>query len=90
MTALTERVKVFVSVSDPSETTTVMSVVPCLSAAGAKLIEQFGAVPDVVMPDAGKRAIFDEVTFTEEEQFSACSRSLIVKETDLAVSSLVF
>ncbi len=72
----TVSVKVFVSVSTPSVTTTVTLVDPYSSSAGDKEREQFGAVPDFVMLAFGTRVVLEEVTVMELEQFGVESTSL--------------
>ena len=76
MTALTVRVKVFVSVSDPSETTTVMSVVPCWLSAGEIERLQLGAFPDFIILSFGTRVVFDDVTVMELKQLGVESTSV--------------
>ncbi len=72
----TVSVKVFVSVSTPSVTTTVTLVDPYSLSAGDKEREQFGAVPDFVIFAFGTRVVLEEVTVMELEQFGVESTSL--------------
>ena len=75
LTAFTVRLNVFVSVSAPSETTTVMVVDPFWFNAGDKESEQFGAVPDLVILAFGTRVVLDDVTVMELVQFGVESTS---------------
>ena len=76
LTALTVRINVFVSVSAPSETTTVMVEVPFWLRAGFRDKLQFGAVPDFVIFAFGMSVVFDEVAVMELVQFGDESTSL--------------
>ena len=77
------------SVSTPSETTTVIFVDPYSFKAGDKERLQFGAVPDLVIFPLGTSVVFDEVTVIEFVQSGVESTSLIEYETVLGVSSFV-
>ena len=69
-------VKVFVSESAPSETMTVIVLVPFWFSAGDMERPQFGAVPDFVMLAFGTRVVLEEVTVMELEQLGEESTSL--------------
>jgi hypothetical protein len=86
---LTVSVNVFVSVSAPSVTTTVIFVDPYSFKAGDKERLQFGAVPDLVMLPLGTSVVFDDVTVIEFVQSGVESTSLNEYETVLGVSSFV-
>jgi hypothetical protein len=74
-TALTVRENDLVSVSSPSEITTVMVLVPFWLSAGDKEREQFGAVPDFVMLAFGRSVVLDDVTVMELVQLRVESTS---------------
>jgi hypothetical protein len=76
LTGFTVKVKVFVSVREPSVTTTVTLVEPCSLSAGDKERLQFGAVPDFVILEFGRRVVLEEVTVMELVQSGAESTSL--------------
>ena len=76
LTGFTVRVKVFVSVREPSVTTTVTLVEPYSLSAGDKERLQFGAVPDFVILEFGRRVVLEEVTVMELVQSGAESTSL--------------
>jgi hypothetical protein len=74
-TALTVRENDLVSVSSPSEITTVMVLVPFWLSAGDKEREQFGAMPDFVMLAFGRIVVLDDVTVMELVQLRVESTS---------------
>ena len=75
LTALAVRENDLVSVSSPSEITTVMVLVPFWFSAGDKDREQFGAVPDLVMLAFGRSVVLDDVTVMELVQLRVESTS---------------
>ena len=75
LTALTVRENDLVSVSSPSEITTMMVLVPFWFSAGDKDREQFGAVPDLVMLAFGRSVVLDDVTVMELVQLRVESTS---------------
>ena len=70
------RVKAFVSDNAPSETTTVMIVVPFWFKSGEIERAQFGAVHDFVIFELVTRVVFEDVTEIELVQFGDESTSL--------------
>ena len=75
-TALTVRENDLVSVSSPSEITTVMVLVPFWFSAGDMERPQFGAVPDFVILAFGTSVVLDDVTVMELVQLGVESTSL--------------
>src|SRR5205809_187180 len=82
---VTVRVKVLLAVRPAaSVTVNVMVAVPSCAAMGARLIVRFAPDPPNEMPDAGSRAVFDEVADTVRA-LAAVSRSDTVNASGPAV-----